>query len=119
MFSFIIAFTGATGGLGLALLRWLAEKGARHVICVSRRGFTSLEQTTTLSHLTGCGVTVQQIQADVARPEDVSRVMETVRNNNCPELKVSVLTRIKPQNVQCDEFHISPEPFQFSENSLD
>src|ERR1700693_5855402 len=46
--------TGGHGGLGLAVGRWLVDKGARHLVLLSRRGATSAGEEA-VAGLTGMG----------------------------------------------------------------
>src|SRR5262249_43441266 len=65
--------TGASKGLGKAIAEEFAREGAHVSICA--RGKEDLEQT---AHaLRTYGVTVVAIQADVAKAEDVQRVIDT------------------------------------------
>src|SRR5437870_12411270 len=65
--------TGASKGLGKAIAEEFAREGAHVSICA--RGKEDLEQTA--SALRTHGITVVAIQADVAKVEDVQRVIET------------------------------------------
>jgi acyl transferase domain-containing protein/acyl carrier protein len=66
--------TGGLGGLGLRSARWLVEQGARHLVLVGRRAPSpvALEAIAELERR-GARVTVEQ--ADVARRQDVERVL--------------------------------------------
>jgi 3-oxoacyl-[acyl-carrier protein] reductase len=64
--------TGASKGLGKAISEELAKEGAHVSICA--RGLEDLEQT---AHaLRSYGVKVTAIQADVAKPDEVQRVID-------------------------------------------
>ncbi|KVK78869.1 type I polyketide synthase [Burkholderia sp. MSMB1498] len=58
--------TGATGALGLATARWLAGRGARHLLLISRRGEVGDGVRATCERLRGDGVDVQAVASDVA-----------------------------------------------------
>lgn len=64
--------TGASKGLGKAIAEELAREGAHVSICA--RGVEELEQTA--QALRGYGVKVAAIQADVAKAEEVQRVID-------------------------------------------
>lgn len=58
--------TGGTGGFGLATAEWLAARGARHLVLVSRRGVTEDTARRAIDRLRAAGVDVTVAQADVA-----------------------------------------------------
>ncbi len=66
--------TGGFGGLGLATASWLAERGARHLALVGRRGRTP-ESEPTLAALRARGVTVRAWAADVAEADAVATLL--------------------------------------------
>ncbi|MCC7361293.1 MAG: type I polyketide synthase [Anaerolineales bacterium] len=57
--------TGATGGIGRALARWLVEQGARHLLLISRRG-SAPELEPEWAALRDLGAQVHLAAADVA-----------------------------------------------------
>jgi 3-oxoacyl-[acyl-carrier protein] reductase len=65
--------TGASKGLGKAIAAELAKEGAHVAICA--RGLEDIEQTA--QTLRSSDVKVAAIQADVAKPEEVQRVIDT------------------------------------------
>ena len=70
--------TGGHGGLGLAVARWLVEKGARHLVLLSRSGaFPAGEEV--IADLAAEGATVTSIQADISNESDLSRALSEIR----------------------------------------
>ncbi len=69
--------TGGLGGLGRTVARWLAEQGARHLVLTSRRGRDGLtpEAAEAVAALEAEGVAVHILAGDVARAEDVDRLL--------------------------------------------
>ncbi|MBU0485487.1 MAG: SDR family NAD(P)-dependent oxidoreductase [Proteobacteria bacterium] len=69
--------TGGFGGLGLLLVPWLAEKGARHLILCGRHAPVgpALE---TIARFKEKGGQVLVCQANVAEPADVKRMMAEI-----------------------------------------
>jgi acyl transferase domain-containing protein/NADPH:quinone reductase-like Zn-dependent oxidoreductase/acyl carrier protein len=57
--------TGGLGGFGLRTAQWLTEKGARHLILISRSGPTSEEAKLALDKFAEQGVTVHAVACDV------------------------------------------------------
>jgi malonyl CoA-acyl carrier protein transacylase len=72
--------TGGLGALGLKVAHWLVAQGAKHLILTSRRG-ASEEIQATVNQLEQAGVQVLVIKADVSRPEEVERILETIKNS--------------------------------------
>ena len=75
--------TGGHGGLGLAVARWLAEKGARHIVLLGRSG-ASVAGAELAVELSAKGVTITTIQADIANKDDVARALLEIRTNLPP-----------------------------------
>ena len=67
--------TGAFGGIGLAVTRWLADRGARHLTLIGRRGPDDAARAV-LGTLEAAGVSVTCVSADVA---DGAAMDQTVR----------------------------------------
>ncbi len=67
--------TGGLGSLGLAVARWMVDRGARHLVLVSRR---SPEGSTAraVEELREAGAEVLTVAADVSNPQDVRRALE-------------------------------------------
>src|SRR5690606_3391140 len=57
--------TGGLGGFGLRTARWLAEKGARHLVLIGRSGAATDEARDGLAALQSQGVTVHAAACDV------------------------------------------------------
>ncbi|HEX5980902.1 MAG TPA: type I polyketide synthase, partial [Thermoleophilaceae bacterium] len=67
--------TGGLGSLGLAVARWMINRGARHLVLVSRR---SPEGSTmrAVEELRESGAEVFTVAADVSNPQDVRRALD-------------------------------------------
>jgi acyl transferase domain-containing protein/SAM-dependent methyltransferase/acyl carrier protein len=76
--------TGGLGGFGLAIARWLAQRGARHLLLLGRRGAASAEAQETIAGLEAGGIRVVVAQADVACASDVTGVLRQVRETMPP-----------------------------------
>jgi polyketide synthase 12/myxalamid-type polyketide synthase MxaB len=70
--------TGGLGGLGLEVARWLAGRGARALALVGRHA-PSADAERVIQTLRDDGVKVAVIQADVARPHEIARLLGEVR----------------------------------------
>ncbi|MDZ7831610.1 MAG: SDR family NAD(P)-dependent oxidoreductase [Desulfobacterales bacterium] len=75
--------TGGYGAIGLQAARWLAEKGARHLVLIGRSG-PSPEAEKEIEGLTQAGVHVFQARADVSRREDLYGVLASIKTNMPP-----------------------------------
>jgi myxalamid-type polyketide synthase MxaB len=75
--------TGGLGGLGLVTARWMVEKGANHLVLLSRSEPT--EQTRqVLDELRQGGAEIVTMQGDVARREDVQHVLTCIKDKMPP-----------------------------------
>ena len=71
--------TGGLGALGIKTAQWMISKGVRHLVLMGRSQ-PSLDIISLLSQYQQQGVNIQVIQGDVSRLEDVSRVLEMIKN---------------------------------------
>ncbi len=100
--------TGGTGGLGLAVARWLVEKGARNIALLSRSG-ASAATVAIVPELAAAGAKFKVIQADVSNEKDLARALEEIRASMPPLRGV-----IHAAGVLDDRLlvNLSPESFQ-------
>ena len=75
--------TGGHGGLGLAVARWLVEKGARNLVLLSRSGASPTGEEVA-ADLAAQGATVATIQADISNESDLARALSEIRNTMPP-----------------------------------
>jgi NADPH:quinone reductase-like Zn-dependent oxidoreductase/predicted TPR repeat methyltransferase len=66
--------TGGLGGFGLETARWLADKGARHLLLVGRRGAVDDNARTALADLAAKGIDVRVEAMDIAEKPAVQRL---------------------------------------------
>ncbi|MEQ0558440.1 SDR family NAD(P)-dependent oxidoreductase [Amycolatopsis sp. NEAU-NG30] len=76
--------TGGLGGLGLTVARWLADRGARHLVLMGRRGAATDEAKAAVDELCAEGVEVRVERADVADRERVTEVLAQARASMPP-----------------------------------
>ena len=69
--------TGGYGGLGLAVTRWMIDRGARHLVLVGRRG-PSTETSGIISTLCAGGADVRIRQADISSARDVAALLADI-----------------------------------------
>jgi len=75
--------TGGLGALGLQTARWLAERGAGHLVLMGRRG-AGEQARATLDWLRGQGVQITVEQADVADEPALRGVVERIAAAGLP-----------------------------------
>lgn len=75
--------TGGLGGLGLAVARWLVDRGARSLVLTSRRGPTS-ESEKALADLRQRGAAVTTPSVDVADHGQMSELIDTIDSTMPP-----------------------------------
>lgn len=66
---------GGTGGLGRSMTRWMARKGAKHIVLASRSSSISDEVKKLIAELSKEGIEVLVQQCDVAKPQDVDQLV--------------------------------------------
>nr|WP_238180961.1 type I polyketide synthase [Methylobacterium trifolii] len=67
--------TGGLGGFGLEASRWLADRGARHLVLVGRKGASTDEAKALLTELTARGVTVEAKACDITSRAEVEALV--------------------------------------------
>ncbi|KAG6354546.1 hypothetical protein INS49_004563 [Diaporthe citri] len=72
--SYLVA--GGFGGLGQVILRWMVDRGARHLIVPSRSGPSSQAAVDTLAELTKRGVQVVAPRCDVSSSADLEAMLQ-------------------------------------------
>jgi acyl transferase domain-containing protein len=75
--------TGGLGGLGLKLARWLADRGARHLLLMGRSG-ASKEARPQLAELEKAGVQVVVRRCDVGNREQLAALLSEIRGEMPP-----------------------------------
>jgi acyl transferase domain-containing protein/NADPH:quinone reductase-like Zn-dependent oxidoreductase/acyl carrier protein len=76
--------TGAFGGFGKVLARWLVECGARHLVLNSRSSGSTPEAQAFVENLRKSGVCVKVVQADIGSREGVLRLTSEIRSGDRP-----------------------------------
>ena len=76
--------TGAFGGFGQVVAKWLVDGGARHLVLSSRSGAKTPEAKAFVRGLEARGVEVRIVRADIGSAEDVADLMDAVRSHAQP-----------------------------------
>ncbi|KAI1267381.1 putative polyketide synthase [Xylariaceae sp. FL1019] len=72
--------TGGTGGIGLSIVPWMVENGARNIVLLGRSGATRPEVQKVLEQFQGSDVNVRAIACDVGRREDVVNALKAIED---------------------------------------
>ncbi|KAK4209240.1 hypothetical protein QBC37DRAFT_450775 [Rhypophila decipiens] len=68
---------GGLGGIGMVILEWMAEKGAKHIVVPLRSGGSSnFKATRLVKEMAGKGVNISTPGLDVSNAEDLGRLVE-------------------------------------------
>jgi acyl transferase domain-containing protein len=73
-----VLVTGGTGGVGGRVVRWVADRGARHVLVAGRRGPGTPGVEVLCAELADVGVSVDVVACDVADRGEVARLLARV-----------------------------------------
>lgn len=71
--------TGAFGGFGLETIKWLVDRGARHLVLIGRSGAASAEAKAVLSDIAERGVKVIADPCDIADLRALERLFEKIQ----------------------------------------
>ena len=70
--------TGGFGGIGLALSRWMCQKGAKHLVLTSRQGCHNAAGRRTLAFLKSQGVMVYEFAGDLSDESFVQSMIKKI-----------------------------------------
>jgi acyl transferase domain-containing protein/acyl carrier protein len=77
--------TGGLGGLGLAVARWLVERGARHLVLTGRTAGTPGDaQRARVAELEARGAAVRLVQLDTSDEEGMAALLADLRSADSP-----------------------------------
>lgn len=76
--------TGGLGGLGLTMARYLIEKGARHLVLMSRRVPSQAVQAEISQLEQESGAELLVMQGDVTKRDDLKRILAQIEQNGQP-----------------------------------
>ncbi|KAK6844177.1 hypothetical protein PG995_014287 [Apiospora arundinis] len=83
--SYLVA--GGFGGLGRAILRWMAEKGAKHFIVPSRSGMTSQATLEVAEHIRNRGGKIVASQCHTGSTSDLAKLLRECADAGLPPIK--------------------------------
>ncbi|ACL56934.1 type I polyketide synthase [Methylobacterium nodulans] len=76
--------TGGLGGFGIEAARWLADRGARHIVLVGRKAPTGEAALSAIAELRGSGVNLRVASCDTTDREAVARLLDEVEAEGPP-----------------------------------
>ncbi|MCX4246643.1 type I polyketide synthase [Paraliomyxa miuraensis] len=76
--------TGGLGGLGTSVAGWLADRGAGHIVLMSRSGANSEARRDAVQAIEARGARVIVEQADVASPSELAQVLDRIATSVAP-----------------------------------
>ncbi|KAI0115438.1 hypothetical protein GGR51DRAFT_546261 [Nemania sp. FL0031] len=98
--------TGAFGGLGRSIARWMAERGARHLALISRRDVSRVpEASDFVKSLNGRGVHTECFACDVTQKDQVIDIINQL--SACRSIKGVVHAAVSYVDLSFDK--LSPE----------
>ncbi|NEU11035.1 SDR family NAD(P)-dependent oxidoreductase [Methylobacterium sp. BTF04] len=72
--------TGGLGGFGIEAARWLADRGAKHIVLVGRKGAASPEAKQVVADLAGRGVSVAAMACDITSRKAVDALLAEIES---------------------------------------
>ncbi|GJE18477.1 L-threonine 3-dehydrogenase [Methylobacterium marchantiae] len=73
--------TGGLGGFGIEAARWLADRGARHIVLVGRKGASSPEAKQVVADLAVRGIGVAAMACDITSRKAVDDLLDEVESD--------------------------------------
>lgn len=101
--------TGGAGGVGAEIARWLADRGARHVALVNRRGTDVPGAGELVAELAARGVTAAVFAADCTDESAIRAVVESVDDTGAPLRGVVHAAMVLDDALVAD---LTPQRFQ-------
>ncbi len=76
--------TGGASGMGLAVAQWMAEKGATHLVLLSRSGPKTKKEKNILAQIESTGCHVSLVSADVSQRKQMAEVFSSLEKTHPP-----------------------------------
>jgi acyl transferase domain-containing protein/NADPH:quinone reductase-like Zn-dependent oxidoreductase/surfactin synthase thioesterase subunit/NADP-dependent 3-hydroxy acid dehydrogenase YdfG len=80
----VYLISGGASGFGLEIARWMASRGARHFVLLSRSGCKNAADRAAVEEMRAQGAHVLLAQADVADPNAVLQLLERIKSEYPP-----------------------------------
>ncbi|KAI0166917.1 hypothetical protein GGR52DRAFT_581678 [Hypoxylon sp. FL1284] len=89
---------GGMGGLGRSLLKWMASKGARHLVAISRSGAKDPRAQQVLEELSQLGVKAKAFAADTSCMEQCQTVLREIAEEGFPPIRGAIIMAMNVQD---------------------
>lgn len=86
---------GGLGGLGRAVSTWMAERGARNLVYLSRSAGKGADDAGLVEELAAMGCTAQLVEGSVTSLEDVQRAVKNARLPIAGVIQMSMVLRVR------------------------
>ncbi|KAL2272318.1 hypothetical protein FJTKL_06945 [Diaporthe vaccinii] len=90
---------GGLGGLGRPLLRWMADKGARHVVTTSRSGGRDAKAQAVIQELSGRGVNIKVFAGDISDESALKAVLSDLSGSGFPPIRGTIICSMSVQDT--------------------
>lgn len=90
---------GGLGGLGRPLLRWMADKGARHLVTTSRSGGQDTKAQAVVQELTDRGVNIKVFASDISDEAALKAVLSQLATSGFPPIRGTVICSMSVQDT--------------------
>lgn len=87
-------FVGGLGGLGRSITTWLVEKGAKHLVFLSRSAGQLGDDDPFVQELQSLGCTVTKVSGDVIIYEDITRAIKAAGRPIVGVLQASMVLQV-------------------------
>lgn len=91
---------GGLGGLGRSIASWMVERGAKHLIFMSRSAGSATSEDPYIKELTACGCSVQTFSGSVSSLPDVERVVSSAAKPIAGVLQASMVIDVSDMSLQ-------------------
>jgi NAD(P)-dependent dehydrogenase (short-subunit alcohol dehydrogenase family) len=72
----VYLIVGGLGGVGQSLIRWMSERGARHIVTLSRSDSPSTSAVALMEELRASGTDLLHMKCDVTSLDEVQAVLK-------------------------------------------
>lgn len=90
---------GGLGGLGRPLLRWMADKGARHLVTTSRSGGQNAKAQALVQELSGRGVNIRVFASDISDETMLKAVLSDLSASGFPPIRGTIICSMSVQDT--------------------
>ncbi|KAL5041995.1 hypothetical protein BDW71DRAFT_211602 [Aspergillus fruticulosus] len=75
---------GGSGGLGRAIIQWMADRGAANIVLISRHGASSKAAAATVAEIEARGINIRAFACDAASKSELASVLATCTRSMPP-----------------------------------